>query len=56
MNATFHHCPTCGNPKKGDRVYRCSKCGALVCDSCSPTHCCRCDQPLRWNDQKGWIE
>lgn len=57
MNSKFFRCPTCGNPKKDDRVYRCPNCGAIVCERCTPTtYCARCGQEgVKWSDQIGWI-
>lgn len=58
MNAKFMMCPTCGNTEKNYRVYRCPKCGGIICDRCTPyRHCARCGQEgVKASDQIGWIE
>ncbi len=50
---TFFSCPTCGNSKTDDRVYRCSKCGKLICESCGNYHCPHCDTAVGWRDEVG---
>lgn len=55
MAGTFFRCPTCGNMRTDDRVYR-GQCGHIVCESCSPyNYCCVCNGPLTWKDEIGRI-
>lgn len=44
-------CPTCGNTTEGCIIYRCSKCGRLVCHQCSRYRCIHCDEPTKWEDE-----
>lgn len=57
MNAKFIICPTCGTNIKSFRIYRCPKCGAIMCERCTPyRHCFKCGQEITWRDQIGSIE
>ena len=55
MSATFFKCPTCGNTKKDDRVYRCPVCNKIICDSCGYHKCPYCENQMTWNDFIGYI-
>ncbi len=55
MSATFFRCPTCGNPKTDDRVYRCPECRTIMCDACGYYECPSCGQTMTWKDQIGYI-
>lgn len=55
MSGKFFRCPQCGNPHEGDRIYRCSSCGRIMCEKCAPYHCSVCDTPLTWKDEIGTI-
>ena len=52
MAAIYAMCPTCGNPRVGDAIYRCPECGRICCINCiqetwsSWGHCPGCNFKL----------
>lgn len=56
MSGKFFRCPQCGNPRRGDRIYRCTSCGRIMCESCAPyNYCPVCKAPMTWKDEIGTI-
>lgn len=48
-------CPSCGNQKEDDRIFRCPKCGKLVCEQCSYYNCIHCDAEIPFSNQVATI-
>lgn len=44
---TYSKCPSCGNNKNGDEIYKCRECGKVYCTKCGNDRfgdvCPKCD-------------